>query len=103
MLPLEPTMRRLIKVMTPKIAFMWETVADFLDYNISTINSIKRKYRDDCEECLNGLFRDWLSTNHGVRPKTWATLLERLREIDQLAGVISDIETELEEIGILNS
>ena len=89
--------------MTPKIAFMWETVADFLDYNISTIKSIKRKYRDDCEECLNGLFRDWLSTNNGVGPKNWVTLLKRLKEIDQLGGIISDIESKLKELGILNS
>jgi len=100
-MPLEPTMRRLIKIVIPKIAFMWKTVADFLDYDISTIENIKQKHRDDCEECLNGLFRDWLSTNHGVKPKTWATLLERLREIGQLDTPVSDIENELEKLGIL--
>ena len=34
---MEPNMRRLIKIVIPKIAFMWKTVADFLDYDISTI------------------------------------------------------------------
>ena len=51
---------------------------------------------------MNGLFRDWLSTNHGMRPKTWAMLLKRLKKIGQLATAISDIEKELEEVGILN-
>ena len=99
---IEPNMRQLIMIVIPKIAFMWKTVADFLEYDISTIENIKQKYRDDCEECMNGLFRDWLSTNHGVRPKTWAMLLERLKEIGQLATATSDIEKELEELGILN-
>ena len=99
---LEPNMRQLIKIVIPKIAFMWKTVADFLEYDISTIENIEHKHRDDCEKCMNGLFRDWLSTNHGVRPKTWATLLDRLKEIDKLATATSDIEKELEKLGILN-
>ena len=114
---IEPNMRQLIKIVIPKIAFMWKTVADFLDYDISTIENIehkhghkheddsedcniehkhRHKHEDDSEDCMNGLFRDWLSTNHGVKPKTWATLLERLREIDQLTTATSDIEKELE-------
>ena len=104
---IEPNMRGLIKIVIPKIAFMWKTVADFLDYDIGTIENIEHKYghkhEDDSEDCMNGLFRDWLSTNHGVKPKTWATLLKRLREIDQLATATSDIEKELENLEILNS
>jgi len=99
---IEPNMRLLIRIVIPKIAFMWKTVADFLDYDISTIENIKQKYRDNCEECLDGLFRDWLSTNHGVKPKTWARLLERLKEIGQLATATSEIENELVKIGILD-
>ena len=99
---IEPNMKQLIKIVIPKIAFMWKTVADFLDYDISTIENIKYKHGADCEECMNGLFRDWLSTNHGVKPKTWATLIERLREIGQLDTATSDIEKELEKLGILN-
>ena len=73
---------------------MWKTVADFLDYDIHTIEMIVKKYKD-CEECCDGLFRDWLSTNHGVSSKTWGTLMTRLKEIDQLAVAVSDIEKDL--------
>lgn len=98
----EPKMRPLKKIVIPKIAARWKDVADFLDYDINIIDIIEDRFRGDCERCCDGLMRDWLSTNHGVKPKTWATLLERLKEIDQLATATSDIEKELEKFGILN-
>jgi len=101
MFAVEPAMRLLKKYVFPKIAARWKDVADFLEYNNNTIECIEKNRPNDCDECLDRLLRDWLSTNHGVGPKTWATLLERLREIDKLAGVISDIEQELGKLGIL--
>ena len=88
-------MRLLLKFVIPRIAFIWKTVADFLDYEINTIKMIAEKHRDVCEKCCDGLFRDWLSTNHGAAPKTWNTLMARLKEIDELATAISDIEKDL--------
>ena len=74
---------------------MWKTVADFLDYDVNTIEVIADKHRDDCEKCCDGLFRDWLSTHHGAAPKTWNTLLKALRGINKLATAVSDIEKDL--------
>ena len=75
---------------------MWKDVADFLDYDINIIEGIAEKYKEDPKKCCDGLFRDWLSTNRGVAPKTWDTLLTRLKEIDQLATAVSDIEKDLD-------
>ena len=91
-------MKHLSKYVVPKVAHMWKTVADFLDYDINTIELIAKKYRDICEECCAGLFRDWLSTNHGASPKTWGMLITALKEIDLLAAAISDIEKDLNEL-----
>ena len=94
-------MRLIKKYIIPKIAARWKDVADFLEYDISTIDRIQAKHQNDCDECLDRLFRDWLSTNHGVGPKTWTTLLERLKEIETLSVATSDIEKELGKLGIL--
>ena len=101
MFALEPEMRLLKKYVCPKIAAEWKDLADFLEYDNNIIECIEKNHPNNCDECLDRLLRDWLSTNHGVGPKTWATLLERLREIDKLAGAISDIEQELRKLGIL--
>ena len=74
---------------------VWKTVADFLDYDINTIEVITKKYKGDPEECCDGLFRDWLSTDHGAAPKTWDTLLKALKDIDKLATAVSDIKKDL--------
>ena len=89
-------MRPLIKYVIPRVAFTWKTVADFLDYDIHITDEIAEKYREDPKKCCDGLFRDWISTNHGVAPKTWDTLMTRLKEIDQLTASVSDIEKDLD-------
>lgn len=92
---IEPKMRPLLKYVIPRIAYMWRTVADFLDYEITTIELIAEKNQRDPEKCCDWLFRDWLSTSNGVAPKTWTTLMTRLKEIGQLAMPISEIEKDL--------
>ena len=94
-------MKLIKKYIIPKVAARWMDVADFLDYKIETIELIKQKHQGDGEQCCDGLFRDWLSTDHGVGPKTWGTLIERLKEIEQLATATKDIEKELRKLGIL--
>ena len=96
-----PRMRLIKKYIIPKIAAKWKDVADFLDYEIETIELIEQKYQGDGEQCCDGLIRDWLSTSHGVGPKTWATLLAALKEIEKMATATSDIERELKKMGIL--
>ena len=88
-------MRLLKKFVIPKIAAKWKDVADFLDYDLNTIDIIEDQCRGNCEKCSDKLFRDWLSTNHGVEPKTWTTLLMRMKSIECLAVATSDIEQEL--------
>ena len=88
-------MRPLLRFVIPRIAFMWRTVADFLDYEINTIELIAEKYNREPQKCCDGLFRDWLTTNNGVKPKTWTTLMTRIREIGQLGMAISEIERDL--------
>ncbi|XP_065882798.1 uncharacterized protein [Dysidea avara] len=93
-----PKMWPLKKIVIPKIAADWKDVADCLDFDINTIRIIESKHTNDCVKSCEELLRDWLSTNHGKKPKTWTTLLETLHEIDQLATAANDIENELQEL-----
>ena len=85
----------------PKVAAWWKNVADHLEYEIETIELIEQKHQKDVERCCDGLIRDWLTTNHGVGPKTWDTLLEKLKEIEHLTAATEKIEMELKKLEIL--
>ena len=88
-------MKDLHKIVFPEIAAEWRKVADFLDYNIATIKLIAETGNKDPMKCCTELFDDWLTTDNGVAPKTWSTLIETLKEIDQLSGVAEHIEESL--------
>ena len=85
-------MKDLHKIVFPKIAPEWKRVADFLDYDIATIKLIAETSKEDPMKCCIELFTDWLTTDDGLAPKKWSTLIETVKEIDQLSGVGEHIE-----------
>jgi len=88
-------MKDLHKTVFPKIAAEWRRVADFLDYDISTIKLLAETGKGDPMKCCSELFSDWLTTDNGLAPKTWSTLIETVKEIDQLSEVSEHIEKSL--------
>ena len=77
---------------------MWRNVAYFLDYDTPMIESIAHsRYHNDCNMCCQQLLEDWLSTDHGVKPKTWTTLMTRLEEISHLSMAVKEIKKDLDE------
>ena len=98
----EPKMGNINKIVVPRIQAEWEDVAYALSYEISTVNGI-RASGEDPKKCCKRLFIDWLSTDHGVTPKTWSTLIEKLKEVDELATATNEIITELEKLAESNS
>ena len=61
----------------------------------------KTKERDDPKQCCQEFFTDWLTTNHGAGagPKTWSTLLDVLKTIDDIAAdIIEDITKEVQQL-----
>ena len=91
-------MGKINKFVVPQIQAEWEDVAFALQYKIPTVNAIKAKHNDNPNKCCKELFKDWLSTDHGVGPRTWSTLLEKLQEIEDLAVATSEIKTELQKL-----
>ena len=90
----EPDMWSLIKIVIPKIQAEWEDFAYSMQYDISAVNTIKEDCTNSAKRCRK-LFEDWLTTPHGITPKTWHTLLERIREVTALQSAAEAIEEEL--------
>ena len=90
----EPEMWQLNNIVVPLIMAHWEDVAYALRYDILTVNGIGAKHNDPTK-CCKELFKDWLSTNRGIGPKTWETLLKQLKEVADLAASLEKIKEEL--------
>ena len=88
-------MKRLANVLLPKIAADWEIVAINLEFEISTIRIIQQRGRDNPEKCCLEMLTEWVTTDHGVGPKTWDTLLCTLKEIKKLTNACDVIKKEL--------
>ena len=84
----------LIKIVIPKIKADWKHLAYSLKYDIPTVKAIERDSRDS-GNCCEKLFEDWLSTDYGATPKTWHTLLQKIKEVDSLFAAADDIQREL--------
>ena len=95
----KPDMWDLIKIVIPKIKAEWEYVAYSLRYNLDTVKALKRDYHVGTA-CCKELFEDWLSSSHvhGVTPKTWSKLLERIKAVDSLQAASEDIKKELKSL-----
>ena len=88
----------LIKIVIPKVKAEWEYLAYSMDYNIATVKATKKDCSDSAE-CCKRLFEDWLSTDHGAVPKTWSTLLQKIKDVDSLAAAVDDIKRKLSRKG----
>ena len=77
----------LTRFVIPKIMNEWEYVAEALRYDIPTIRSIKQREHGDPKICCREFFKDWLESNRGAKagPKVWSTLLDTLKEVDEIA------------------
>ena len=84
----------LIKIVIPKISPQWEDVAYALHFDIHTVLIIKYDHSKS-NRCCKEVFKTWLSTDKGVSPKTWATLLNKLIEVDELRVAVEEIRQEL--------
>ena len=87
----------LVKFVIPKVKADWEDVAYILKYDISVVQAIKRNHQN-VKGCCRELFEDWLMTEHGIKPKTWSTLLSQLGEVDDLKCITEMIKEKLDQL-----
>ena len=78
------------KIIVPRILASWDDVAYALRYEVHTVNSLREKGHNP-KKCCQKLFEDWLTTSNGASPKTYSTLLSKLREVEELTEGIDEI------------
>jgi len=93
-------MKHLNQYVIPKIAADWKKVADSLEFDIHTIRIIEKKCQRDPLESCDEMMRDWLSTDVGIKPKIWSTLIAALKEVKQLTAAVEEIEQEIKYISL---
>ena len=87
-------MFELTEIVIPKIKDEWERLAYCMRYTTPDIKGFKKDAQDSAECCRN-LLDDWISTGHGPKPKTYQTLLKRIKKINNLAAASEAVEKEL--------
>ena len=65
---IEPQLHLVLKVVVPKVAAHWVTVAHNLQFDVSRVKIIEQKCRDDPEKCAYELFTYWLQSSEGIGP-----------------------------------
>ena len=88
----------LLTFVIPKVAAEWEHLAYALQYKIPAVECIESNHGKDVRECCKALFKDWLTTNNGAKPKTWETLLNALKLIEKLTSVTQEITDKLRQM-----
>ena len=90
-------MSDLLKIVLPKTAAHWDTLAYFLNFEVPTVQIITKQYPNDLEGSCKEVFILWLTSDEGISPKTWGVLLKSLKEIKKLTAVTEQIEKELKQ------
>ena len=83
-----------MKIVIPKVKASWVKLAYSMDYSIDAVRGFKEDGRNSDEQCCQ-FFEDWLTAGHGCTPKTWQTLLDHLKQVDDLTAAVEEIEKEL--------
>ena len=84
-------MHNLNRIVVPKVSAEWEDVAYALQYDIPTVEKISVKCKENPTKCCKELFKNWLATDNGAKPKIWHTLMDKLKEIEELGEVTEEI------------
>ena len=92
-------MHDLNRIVVPKVSAEWEDIAYALQYDIPTVEQISVQHNDNPTKCCKELFKNWLATDNGTKPKIWQTLLDKLKEVENLHSITDDIIKKLNEMG----
>lgn len=96
-----PEMKAIITIVFPKIKDKWRFVAYFMDYKYPDIQKFEKDANDPENSCLK-LFEDWLHTDRGATPKTWDTLIQRIKAVNGLQQAAEKIEKEVNTLSTHN-
>ena len=84
----------LLEYVRPKIKAEWKQLAYCMRYTVEEVEAINKEAKD-MNDCCEKLFTNWISSNHGPKPKTYQTLLKHIKKIDNLAAAFQGIKEQL--------
>ena len=87
-------MHELTEIVVPNVKANWDRLAYCMRYNPREVEAF-RKDSQNLKECCMKLFTNWLETGHGPTPKTYQTLLNHIKEIEDLSAASEEIERKL--------
>lgn len=90
----EVQMHELNKIVIPKIKAEWEDLAYCMRYEPKDVESFRADSQDVKQRCKKLLF-NWITTDHGPKPKNYQTLLNHIEEVDDLVNESEVIKKEL--------
>ena len=90
----EAQMFELVEIVAPRVMAEWENLAYCMKYTIEDVAAFK-KDASNLKECCTNLFKDWLTTGHVPKPKTYQTLLKHIKKISSLTTASEVIERKL--------
>ena len=93
MLLIEAQMFELSEYVIPKVMNQWECLAYCMKYKQREVK-IFRRDSQDINQCCIKMFSNWLETSYGPTPKTYQTLLNYIKSIDDLTAASEEIERE---------
>ena len=95
----EPNMKHLHELVIPKIYAHWKEVAVCLCYSQETIEIMDKNSTSEYPmQCCEDMLRDWLCSDDSVNPHSWETLINTLKQIQQLTTLAEQIEENVEEL-----
>ena len=89
----------IIRIVFPRIKAKWEFVAYSMKYQAHEVGAFEKDSKDLNKSCLN-LFTNWLTTDHGITPKTWYTLIKQIKAVDGLQLEAEQIEEEIKKLNM---
>ena len=90
----EPSIEELRRIVVPEVKAHWKDLAYSMGYEIAAVKGIDSDGRNVGDRCI-GLFEDWLEFPRSCTPKTWKTLIERIRNVDELYAAADRIQKKL--------
>ena len=81
------------KIVIPKVSAHWKKVLANLEFSLHVKDEIEKKHKGNPNECCEDLFERWISSNQGIGPKTYAKLLDVLKEIKEIAGDVDEMRS----------
>ena len=74
----------IFSIVIPKIKANWNFVAISMGYQLPAVNAFEKDANNNCKVACYNFLSDWLQTNNGITPKSWRTLLNRIKAADCL-------------------